>query len=153
GGEPLLPVTGFVSATADSAGNLVFRSLLPGHYGVNLSCPGVADDEAALPIDVGEAPLAMTFVVHQQRGIKGVLVNEEGAPDTMEAIVRARLVGNDEEGADGSATPDDEGHFVMLGIGAGTYEVSAVGHDEPITLQPAVVTVKEGAPAPEVRLV
>jgi hypothetical protein len=104
-------------------------------------------------VDVGEAPLAMTFVVHERQAIKGGLVNEVGAPDTMGADVRARRVGDDdEEGGDRSASSNDEGRFAVLGVDAGTYEVSAWAHGERISVGPAVVTVKKGEPVSEVQL-
>jgi hypothetical protein len=140
-------------ASADGAGEVLFRALLPGRYTSSLSCPGFAEGEEGPPVDVGDGPLAVTFVVHRQQVIAGILVNEEGAPDTAHASVRVRLLGSEEAGYDGSAWSDDEGRFALRGIGAGTYELTAEGNAGPIHVQPTVVEVKEGEPVPEVRLV
>jgi hypothetical protein len=68
----------------------------------------------------------------------------------MWAIVSARRV--DEEGF-ASTTTDDDGRFALPELVAGTYELSAEGNGGPITVHPEVVTVKEGEPPTEVRLV
>jgi hypothetical protein len=152
--ELVSEVLGRISATADDAGDVLFPALLPGQYTPHLTCGDHALDEEAPPFDVGEAALAARFVVHEQLAITGIVVGAEGASDDGRVSVGARLLGT-EPGLMGPATVSrEDGHFALRGLEAGTYEVSATDAvGGPLSLRPAVVTVAEGAPAPEVRLV
>jgi hypothetical protein len=99
---------------------------------------------------VGDAPISQTFAVYDELGITGIVVNEAGAP-LRNILVRA---GKESFEAIQARTRED-GRFELRGLQAGTYEITAHGimWSGPDHHHPELITVAEGAPAPEVRIV
>jgi hypothetical protein len=155
GGEVLLEaaVIARVTAIADDAGDVLFPALLPGRYDVRLTCAGHATREAAPPIEVGAAALVVRFAVHEQLAIMGTLVDEKGTPDALGATIVASPRKVEPDGFGTSTNSGDDGRFDLRPVKAGTYEVSALSPGGTASLRPVVVTVAEGVPTPEVRLV
>ncbi|MFT3775174.1 MAG: carboxypeptidase-like regulatory domain-containing protein [Minicystis sp.] len=144
---------GRLSAVANDAGEIVFPALLPGRYEALLACAGHATEQQAPPIEVGEAPLSVTFTVHHQLAITGVVVDAAGEP-AEDVVIEPALVGSASTLGLGARTGSD-GRFEVRGVRAGSYEIRAspLRWWGPRDIHPERVTVVEGAPPPEVRLV
>jgi hypothetical protein len=131
-----------------------FPAVLPGRYQVQVSCPQKVEGEAAPDLTVGEEPIEEDFLVHERLAIRGIVVDEEGAPVSgsqiwiagapplREGAPKACRVALDRKS-------DEEGRFAVSVPEPCTWEVRADGQGG----DPIAATVDGVSPPPELRLV
>lgn len=136
------------SASVRIEGEVRIQGVLPGRYEVTAYCTGYLSEDAYGEIDVADAPVeGLRWEVKTGGTIRGRVVVSD-AEQLRGLRVSANSTGGEARGKFGwSSTSkfDDDGSFVLEGLSANTYEVTAGGVRVPQAEDPLKVEVAEGA--------
>lgn len=135
------------SGTVEVEGEVRMQGVLPGRYEVTAFCTGYVREDAYGEIEVADTPVdGLRWEVTPGGTIRGrVLVSD--AEQLRGLRLRARSKGGEARGKSGWSSTEkfgDDGSFVLEGLSANTYDVTANGTRVPEAEEPLEVAVAEG---------
>jgi hypothetical protein len=145
------------SGRGDLDGNVQIGGLLPGRYGVSVSCTGTVSETSypEIEIELGAEPVvAQVWKVRSGQAIRGVVVDADGQPVVDERVSASMIVDPDDpraQATSGSARTGEAGEFELSGLLAGRYEISVFG-ERPGPSEPVVITLDPGIDRNDVRI-
>ncbi|MGH1342540.1 MAG: carboxypeptidase regulatory-like domain-containing protein [Nannocystales bacterium] len=135
------------SGSVRTEGEVRMKGVLPGRYEVTASCTGYLSEDAYGEIDVADTPVeGLRWEVTTGASIRGKVVVAE-AEQLRGLQVRARSTGGEARGKGGWASTgkfDEDGTFVLEGLSANTYKLTASGRGVPEPEEPLEVVVPQG---------
>ena len=142
-------------ATAGDDGAVYFPALFPGKYDAQLTCAGHAFRQTGQVVEVGGEALTVSFPVGEERSLRGVVVDESGAPVRGERVI---TIESDEPRRRpmGILATRSDGTFEIHNLEAGPLLLHASSREQaPEESLASVerVRVEAGASGSEVRLV
>lgn len=131
----------------DPDGSVELRAVLPGSYKVTVTCEGflTGSDYPSLAVTAGRDPAETLWTVERGGRIRGRVHDAGGAP-LAGATIQSRPADVKRAGFRGwkSVRSRADGSFVIEGVAAGSYKVSASAEGFPDPPEPTEVTVPAG---------
>jgi protocatechuate 3,4-dioxygenase beta subunit len=118
-------------ARTDVEGNVELLALQPGRYEVDVKCEGFVAEPEYPPIELGaSSSVELAWEVHVGAALRGVVVDARGRPLPRMLVNGISLGEAPTRVLPAAIHPTDaEGHFAMLGVSPGRYQLRASGPD------------------------
>lgn len=149
--------SGMVNASVDGNGQVLFPALLPGTYFAMPTCAGSNGGLAPQPLEIADAPVEVTYRVPVHPVLRGVVVEEDGAPTTRPdlRVELRRAAASDQDAIEKGLVHD--GHFSIrfdrAPVPEGEYIVQVVDWAGVVSVAPERVALAEGVALRDMHLV
>ena len=137
------------SGGIEDDGRVELEAVLPGTYEVKVSCPGYLADEEypEVVVAAGADPEEQVWKVGAGGRVRGVVLAHDGRPVDGASVNAQPVVATDLWSAWQRETTEADGTFVIEGMAAGRYKVTATPRDAPGNEEPVEVDVPAGGEA------
>jgi hypothetical protein len=143
------------TARGDLDGNVQIGGLLPGRYGVTVSCKGMIAEPSYPELELSAEPVIdQVWTVRSGQSIRGVVV-DAGGQGVVDVLLSAGMIVESDapraQATSATMRTGDAGEFELSGLLAGRYEIGVYG-EHPPPAEPVIITLEPGIDRNDLRI-